>query len=93
MKDHDKAALVNELTALAKEFAGSQQLRERIAHCVLAALERAVTDEREACAQAAEGFTDGRDDRKWIPGSLYDTLRRETAASIRQRAQAKGGTQ
>lgn len=34
----------------------------------------------EECARAAEGFTD---DRKWVPGSLYDTLRRETAAQIR----------
>lgn len=45
--------------------------------------------EREACAKAAEGFTDDRDDRKWVPGSLYHTLRRETAAVIRKRSNAK----
>jgi hypothetical protein len=47
-----------------------------------------VLAEREACAKAAEGFTDDRDDRKWVPGSLYDTLRRETAAFIRKRSNA-----
>ncbi|TJY57412.1 hypothetical protein E4T66_18570 [Sinimarinibacterium sp. CAU 1509] len=44
--------------------------------------------EREACAQSAEGFTEHRDDRQWVPGSLYDTLRRETAAAIRKRSNA-----
>lgn len=48
--------------------------------------EAATKAEREACARAAEGFTDDRDDRKWVPGSLYDTLRRETAAFIRKRS-------
>lgn len=49
-----------------------------------------VLAEREACAKAAEGFTEERDDRKWVPGSLYDTLRRETAAFIRKRSNAGG---
>ena len=31
MKDHEVAALVNRLTQIAKEFSGTQQLRERIA--------------------------------------------------------------
>lgn len=47
------------------------------------AFDAATSIEREACAKAAEGFTD---DRKWVPGSLYDTLRRETAAAIRRRS-------
>jgi hypothetical protein len=34
-KDHEIAALVNRLTAIAKEFHGTQQLRERISHEVL----------------------------------------------------------
>lgn len=51
-------------------------------------VEQIILAEREACAKAAEGFTDGRDDRKWVPGSLYDTLRRETAAFIRKRSNA-----
>lgn len=42
----------------------------------------------EACARAAEGFTEERDDRRWVPGSLYDTLRRETAAAIRKLSNA-----
>jgi len=50
---------------------------------VVAAIRIATLREREACAKAAEGFTD---DRKWVPGSLYDTLRRETAAAIRKRS-------
>jgi uncharacterized membrane-anchored protein len=43
--------------------------------------------EREACARAAEGFKDDDDCRHWVPDSLYDTLRRETAAAIRRRSQ------
>lgn len=35
----------------------------------------------EAAAKAAEAFEKNRD---WVPGSLYDTLRRETAAAIRE---------
>lgn len=35
MKDHEKAQLVNRLTAIAKEFGQSQQLRERISQEVL----------------------------------------------------------
>ena len=51
-----------------------------------AAYEAGVSAEREACARAAEGFTEERDDRQWVPGSLYDTLRLETAAVIRKRS-------
>lgn len=35
---------------------------------------------KEEAAKAAEGFERNRD---WVPGSLYDTLRREVAAAIR----------
>lgn len=35
----------------------------------------------EECAKIAEGFPHNRD---WVPGSLYDTLRKETAAAIRK---------
>lgn len=52
----------------------------------------ATADEREACARAAEGFTEERDDRQWVPGSLYDTLRRETAAAIRKRSNLNSAT-
>lgn len=34
----------------------------------------------ERCAKIAEGFPKNRG---WVPGSLYDTLRREVAADIR----------
>lgn len=41
MKDHEKAKLVNELTAIAKQYGQTQQLRDRIAHCVLPAIDAA----------------------------------------------------
>jgi len=44
----------------------------------------AVQAEREACAEAAEKFDRNRE---WVPGSLYDTLRREVAAKIRRRSE------
>lgn len=40
MKDHEIAELVNTLRDIAIEFAGQQQLRERIAHAVVPALKR-----------------------------------------------------
>jgi hypothetical protein len=49
-----------------------------------AAISEAVKQEREACAQAAEGFPHNRG---WVPGSLYDTLRHEVAATIRARGE------
>lgn len=45
------------------------------------AINRAITDERERCARVAEGFEQTRD---WVPGSLYDSIRREVAARIRR---------
>ena len=44
---------------------------------------RAAEREREACAQAAEGFAQSRD---WVPGSLYANIRNEVAALIRTRS-------
>ena len=41
-------------------------------------------DEREACAQVAEGFPENRD---WVPGSLWGNIRREVAEAIRARGQ------
>lgn len=43
---------------------------------------RAIMAERGRCAKIAEGFEQTRD---WVPGSLYDALRREVAAAIRQK--------
>jgi hypothetical protein len=42
----------------------------------------AVAAERERCARIAEGVY-RTEDRRWVPESLYDVLRRETAADIR----------
>ena len=44
----------------------------------------ATAAERERCARVAEGV-ERPDERHWINGSLYDTLRRETAAEIRRK--------
>ena len=43
----------------------------------------AVAAEREACAQAAEGFSDPR--RDWVTGSLWGNIRACVAAAIRAR--------
>lgn len=43
----------------------------------------ATAEERERCARVAEGM-ERPDERHWMPDSLYDTLRRETAAEIRR---------
>lgn len=42
---------------------------------------KAIMAERERCAKVAEGFQQNRD---WVPGSLYDNLRREVGAAIRK---------
>lgn len=43
----------------------------------------ATTSEKERCARVAEGV-ERTEERHWVKGSLYDTLRRETAAEIRR---------
>ena len=40
MKDHIKAKLVNELTAIAKRYGQTQQLREQIHRVLIPALEK-----------------------------------------------------
>ena len=54
MKDHEKRELVNELRDIAIKFCATQQLRERIADCVLDAIEAAVKAERDACADICD---------------------------------------
>jgi|JI9StandDraft_1071089.scaffolds.fasta_scaffold71856_3 hypothetical protein len=41
MKPHEIRELVNELTAIAQKYGKMQQIRDRIAHCLLDALEKA----------------------------------------------------
>lgn len=49
------------------------------------AIARAILNERELCAQRAEGFeTRFRQTRDWVPGSFYAKLRREVADIIRK---------
>ena len=52
MKDHEKRELVDALTKVAKEFAGAQQLRERIAGLVLPALANVEDSLRERLTMA-----------------------------------------
>ena len=47
--------------------------------------------EQERCARIAEGV-ERTEERHWVPGSLYDTLRRETAAEIRRKLHNAGVT-
>lgn len=44
----------------------------------------ATAAEQERCARIVEGV-ERTEERHWVPGSLYDTLRRETAAEIRRK--------
>lgn len=50
-----------------------------------AVIAEAVAAEREACAKVAEGFEQNRD---WVRGSLYESIRNEVAARIRARGKA-----
>lgn len=52
MKDHRKAEIVNEMTAIAKKYAGTGQLREHIGKAVLSFIEEQDKDTRHACAAA-----------------------------------------
>jgi hypothetical protein len=54
MKDHRKAIWVNELTALAKTYAGTQQLRSRIHHALLDALKEQDKDKEELLDEMEE---------------------------------------
>ena len=45
--------------------------------------------EQERCARIAEGV-ERTEERHWVPGSLYNTLRRETAAEIRRKLHNAG---
>ena len=53
-------------------------------HVAALAWNEARADEQERCARIAEGV-ERTEERHWVPGSLYDTLRRETAAEIRRK--------
>ncbi len=57
--------------------------RERNLEAARAVLRIAAPEIRERAAKVAEGLPHNRD---WVPGSLYDTLRREVAAAIRNSA-------
>lgn len=71
---------LNEIQDIAKavgmDFTAASDLNK-----IVTILEVATKREQERCARIAEGFPRNR---AWVPGSLYDTLRRETAADIRK---------
>ncbi len=54
MKDHEKRELVNQITHIAREFGSSQQLRGRVAECVLSALDAVIAGERESHAKTCD---------------------------------------
>lgn len=62
----------------------SGQLQARLELFGRAVEREARATEQERCARIAEGV-EQTEERHWVPGSLYDTLRRETAAEIRRR--------
>lgn len=64
MKDHRKAEIVNEITALAERYAGTQQLRQQMSGAVLAYIAEQDRDTRHACADAVAA----------IPGETGDDL-------------------
>ncbi|TIT54421.1 MAG: hypothetical protein E5W72_03990 [Mesorhizobium sp.] len=43
---------------------------------------RAILAERERCAERAEGLD--RQGREWVPDSLWENIKRDTAAAIRR---------
>jgi ribosomal silencing factor RsfS len=53
---------------------------DRLIEAIYDAMQAARNDAIEEAAKRAEGT---EQTREWVRGSLYDTLRRETAASIR----------
>ncbi len=94
MKDHEKRELVDTLTAIAREYAGTQQLRERISHVVLPALEDVVAAynagaeaEREACAVAA--WMAGIDAHNKALGMPCDAREVGSSCAIAIRARSK----
>lgn len=60
------------------------RLQKRLALFARAVACEARAAEQERCARIAEGV-ERAEERHWVPGSLYDTLRRETAAEIRRK--------
>lgn len=71
----------NSLDLMLCNCIGASGSTEQLRADSISDLSRAIMAERERCAKIAEGFEQTRD---WVPGSLYDTLRREVAAAIRQ---------
>jgi hypothetical protein len=59
-------------------------LQTRLALFARAVACEARAAEQERCARIAEGV-ERAEERHWVAGSLYDTLRRETAAEIRRK--------
>jgi acetate kinase len=91
MADKDSTRLTAELAnhkkeiaSLKADLAAAEEVARKAVEAIPIAMDAAAEKEREACAKIAEGFERNRD---WVPGSLYDTLRREVAAAIRARGE------
>ena len=55
MKDHRKAKVINEITAIAKKYGHTQQLRSHIHDAVIAVIKEQEKDTKEACCNALKG--------------------------------------
>lgn len=61
MRDHRKREIVSAVTEIAELYGNTEQLRDRIAHCILPAIDAEIFIEREECAALAEETASGRD--------------------------------
>lgn len=75
---------VMEIAVAAVYAAQDAKLGDATIGSIIAAtvIARAVLAERERCAQVAEGLD--RRGREWVADSLWDNIKRDTAAAIRR---------
>lgn len=86
MKDHEKRGLVDNMTRIARQYAGTQQLRARIAAELLPALELALDNERERCARRVSRVANKMNDemREGSRSAWPDQVGFACASSIRR---------
>lgn len=63
MKDHRVREIVNQLTAIANKYAGTQQLREHISSAIVAIRAEQDRDTRHACAEVVSNMVIVPDDQ------------------------------
>jgi Mg/Co/Ni transporter MgtE len=75
MKDHRKAEIVNEITALAQRYAGTQQLREHMRGAILQYLKEQKRHTLNACAKIAD-----EEAEKWVDSEAIGACRNISVA-------------